>query len=352
MQKRDYDTKKGIDKQLDTLADFYGLLAARKEAAERGESLSEFVVTGYWWLKGDGSYWGTVVGNIFKPHQYIAKYRFSEIPDVLTAREFEDFICKKEKEEKIEFQLFGGDLPSPHLGATCKICRREFTGRDAYDFVEHEFRENPYLDDFAGKTFGEYRAALKERKDARYQVMEIFKIRHPRFSDLRDNEFSRPRNPEGIMTEKDGITDDYVIEKGDRTSLERFEAFHKICHYEAVAAAAQKEFTVLFDQAGFSPGLIYMKRIPNEYGSSSWKGPWFEVETSYGPIVVGWRSSVMCISWRALGRDMMHLFDDIDNTKEDDSIHAWTYEEAIEILRRIRQAIYGTREDEEVAVAS
>lgn len=344
MPKKDYDTKEGINKLLDTLEGFYALLRVREKAAKRGVKLHEFIITGYWWLKEDGTYWKTIVGSMFTsdPYPYIAKYRFPEIPDVLTPEELKVFIQKNVGEgEIVEFELQGGNLVFPHPAIPCKICRRKFTGRDAYDFVEHESRENPYLDDFVGKTFGEYRVSLKESKAARYRVIEMYKIRHPRFIDMSQNKYSRPKNSAGIRGDRDGITDDYVIQKGDRTSLERFDSYHKICHFEALAVSAKREFTVLLVQAGFDLEVLWMNEVPNRYGSRSWMGPWFEVETTYGPILIGWRKRVINISWRGLGRDMMHLFDDIENTKEDDSIHAWTYDEAVEILRRIRQALYG-----------
>lgn len=79
---------------------------------------------------------------------------------------------------------------------------------------------------------------------------------------------------------------------------------------------------------------IYVKPIDNGYGKNS-LNPWFEVTTSKGIIVIGWRHRVINIDWEK--SDIKDKADDLfpneNVTKDHKSIHAYGYDKATQYLR-------------------
>lgn len=81
-----------------------------------------------------------------------------------------------------------------------------------------------------------------------------------------------------------------------------------------------------------------LRTIPNEYCSRYCcvNRPWIEVITERGSIKVGWRKSVISISWdENINIDAEFLFPNEEVTKYERTIHAWGYEKAKEYLNVI-----------------
>lgn len=79
---------------------------------------------------------------------------------------------------------------------------------------------------------------------------------------------------------------------------------------------------------GCFPDPIYVEEIPNGYIDAYYTKhlPWFVVTTPVGRITLGWRRSVISISWEdsAIKDTAEDLFPDEDVTKFTKGIHAWS----------------------------
>lgn len=83
---------------------------------------------------------------------------------------------------------------------------------------------------------------------------------------------------------------------------------------------------------------IYASPIPNGY-CSHWccsMTPWYRVTTHKGIITLGWRKSVIEISWEpSVNAEADELFPGEDVTKIGRLIHAWGYEKAKQYISRL-----------------
>ena len=90
----------------------------------------------------------------------------------------------------------------------------------------------------------------------------------------------------------------------------------------------------VFAKAGYTEDVNLLS-IPNEY----WKDdcePWYLAQVGdRQPIKIGWRKRVINIDWSASKKNLGHLFETEDVSKDSDYIHAWGYEKASEYLVKI-----------------
>lgn len=96
------------------------------------------------------------------------------------------------------------------------------------------------------------------------------------------------------------------------------------------AAKERADIVGLFDTP------IYVSEIPNEY-SDVWYNkhlPWFVVTTKEGHVKIGWRKRVIEIDWSGTDNTQSaeELFPDENVTKHEQSIHAWSLEDAKKYL--------------------
>ena len=68
-------------------------------------------------------------------------------------------------------------------------------------------------------------------------------------------------------------------------------------------------------------------------GYSGDESDWLLVKTEYGLIQLGWRHRVISIDWSDTGIEYL-IADDV--TKDIDSCHAWSYENAIKYLKGLK----------------
>ena len=105
------------------------------------------------------------------------------------------------------------------------------------------------------------------------------------------------------------------------------------------AGLAKEEKAKLIAAFGGRP--IFVEEIPNEYYSKGrYARPWLMVTTPAGHFKIGWRKRVIQIDWsRTTVKDWAReLFASEDTTKDDQMIHAWSYEKAKEYINRIHEA--------------
>lgn len=102
---------------------------------------------------------------------------------------------------------------------------------------------------------------------------------------------------------------------------------------ESYRAEVQK----IYSDAGVT--AIFIESLPNGYCSRPCclNKPWFRVTSSIGHVVIGWRKSVMSISWKdsLIKASGMELFPTEDVTRLETEVHAWGTEKATKYIRRL-----------------
>lgn len=117
---------------------------------------------------------------------------------------------------------------------------------------------------------------------------------------------------------------------------------HVVCLARERACDEESRLRTLFTKAGFPPGQR-LRPIQNGYWKSDTAPPWFQMTTVAGEITIGWRKRVISIEWTGRNADGIpraadNLFDDLGViTHEPGLVHAWSEENAIAYLRRIRE---------------
>jgi hypothetical protein len=74
--------------------------------------------------------------------------------------------------------------------------------------------------------------------------------------------------------------------------------YHKACYANFLSKKVATEFIEALRSAGI--GIYGMIRTKNKYGSEAYNGPWFIFDTSIGHLRLGWRKSVIEISYAAI----------------------------------------------------
>lgn len=337
-----YDIKTGISKSLLSLEGFNNLVSERRAAAyDRKERLNEFIVF--------GRYSFDTCGNCSQATDIIPKKLFPDIPDVLTYDEFWAYVKEHSNEEIwLSWTCNGGNLPLPEL--KCAHCGKTWDIKDCYDTVVRHTTEVYPLADFIGQTLGDLKMAYAQHNDAIYRMQSDIVIRNDRNIDLspkypnpeNDWEKSIVKNEHGWLDEKDGITDDYVIQSGDEGFFNVWKYFHNTCNKIYLRESMKAKFKKLFEGSGFKDVKMFARK--NEYCSCELCAPWFNVKTEFGNIKIGWRKRVINIDWgsptvtvrsKLLHKNISSLFKDEDVTKGNDYIHAWGWEKAQEYLTKI-----------------
>lgn len=79
----------------------------------------------------------------------------------------------------------------------------------------------------------------------------------------------------------------------------------------------------------------YWPEVP-EYAHLRKHSPWWRVNTGAGPITIGWRKRVIAIDWSDTLIRAIVTKD--DTTKDQKSVHAWSYGDAVEYLTELKHA--------------
>lgn len=332
MERPWYDTKEGITNSLGNLKALHGLRDERQRAGyTRRESLSEFVVLGRFVLDTCGNFCRLDDGCVLPQEEG------SGIPDarnVLTLAEFQTFwrqrLFDSGEQPAIVWSL-DGDFPPMHT--LCPECGRGWVIENCHDAVVHDTDATVSLAAFVGQTLGEVLTAFRKRRDAVF-ISRSFLIRNDRFI---NDPTPDSQNRNGWVSEAHGIGDDYVVQAGDETLFLRREYFHIACWQGHLSHQLRSEFQDICERAGLE--LLSVEAVSNEYGSVSYRGPWFRLRTKVGHFVIGWRKRVIQIDWSETGFDGTELFTGEGVTRGAHMIHALGTDKAVEYLGKIRQAL-------------
>jgi len=197
------------------------------------------------------------------------------------------------------------------------------------------------LDEYVGRQLWEVRRYLNNLPDAGYFIHPSLQIRNDRFIETEPNPYLGrvlPANPNGWIGKEHGIGDWYIIQPGDETMYTRTQYFHSDCHKDWVTKKTRMEFEQLFANAGMY--VSKMDPARNEYGSFTYRGPWFNVQTPGGDIRIGWRKRVIEIvlkgDWPV---NCSELFSGEHVTTGQSLVHARSLEKASQYLKAISHAV-------------
>ncbi|NQT50144.1 hypothetical protein HQ571_05605 [Candidatus Kuenenbacteria bacterium] len=346
-----YDRYEGIVTSLSRLPDLLRLVAERNRAYyDRGERLSEFYVMGRYFLDSCGNC-GVAMGTI-------PKEKFPEIPNVLTNDEFWSYIKERQESESntmmYSFAMSGTALPEANV--LCPVCGEGWTIENCHDLVSTHRTDTINLAEFVGQTLSEVKTAFAARTDASHWMQPDRLIQNDRFIDLspkhlhpkNDWEKKRVVNGNGWVSKSDGVIDSYVIHDGDSALFNIRYYYHQVCNRTRLNSNEEQGFRKIFEAAGFRD--IGMNRTPNQYCPCDVCATWFNVNTKFGSILVGWRKRVIVIDWKSMQETLVacgvmpeqgfhSLFTEEKVTKDGTMIHAWGWDKAQDYLTRIRKLL-------------
>ena len=122
--------------------------------------------------------------------------------------------------------------------------------------------------------------------------------------------------------------------------------YHNSCWLNKLENDVKAEFEQVLENAGLTNYTMVL--TPNQYGSLSYRGPWWVVEWKHGEFRIGWRKRVIDIAWD--GELLQSILSEDNTTKSLTNIHAWSYEKATEYIKTLLSRINPVRnpiEDEE-----
>ena len=338
MERSDDDSVGGVQKALSSLKGFHALVNARRNAHYTDNVLlQEFCVYGRWWLDNCGNL-GKFLGDDVS---VIPKENFPDIADVLSSDEFWAY-TRENSGRTINVWISSGSFAAlPLPGIACGGCGQTWELANAHDCVPVQSSMTFALTDFVGHSLNVVVASLRDRSDALSLVQPHWPIRNDRHIDVRpQTDYPAVKiNEHGWVSREDGITLNYVIEPGDDTQLDVWHYYHQECRRKQLAAQQEATFRGLFQAAGFRADEIQFRAVPNRYGSENYHGPWFEVMTPVGMILIGWRKRVINIDWSATGRELRDVFADVNATKGSYYVHAYAHGQVIDYLWRLRETL-------------
>jgi len=329
-----YDTLKGIAFALTSLAELKRLVSERHDAGyNRGERLNQFYAL-------NGRYWLDTCGNCGSVSGIPKDIPHADIPLVLSQEDFFKFLNEhiaEENRSSICTTMDGGNLPASEL--SCPQCGQGWSIVNCHDVVVYHTTEVFPLADFVGMTLGEVKLLYNMKSDAIYWMQPDILIRHDRFIDNspkypnteKDWEKGIVVNECGWVSEKDGINDDYVVQEGDEGFFNIRKYFHGECNRNHLAEEEERKFREIFEKAGFQ--VVKMTSMPNQYCSCEKCAPWFDVETVFGTIRIGWRKRVINIDWSGL--NLTEAAHEVTNGQ--DGIHVGGWDKAEDYLSCIHK---------------
>ena len=339
-----YDTTGGITLTLTSLFGLNQLVAERYKAGyDRKERLNQFyILNGRYHLDTCGNC-GTVSVT---PDGFT-----SQVPLVITHDDFFKLLNAFTDDDSAYTitTMNGGNLPEANL--FCPYCNKGWSIDNCYDSVVYHTTEVFPLVDFVGMTLAEVKLTYGMKSDAVYRMQPDILIRNDTFIDTSpkypdaDEDWKKDIviNKNGWVDKKwlatkCGDADHYVIQNGDEGFFNIWTYFHRECNHKRLAEKEERKLRIIFEKAGFRE--VKMTEIPNQYYSCETCAPWFDVETKFGTIRIGWRKRVIAISWgmSSMG-NLLYLFKDEDVTKKETEIHAWGWDKAEDYLSRIYEEL-------------
>ena len=373
--------KYSIEKYLTNFDDFLVLLDVRRHLKKKYEIGNFYIL--------NGKYWIDEFAQISKVTEGMDTLNdFEKIPLVMSDGEFHSLISRYNKsinaistEEHRDLEWseisklhesgrpFGISVSRsmsaslPDRNTICPYCGKGWDLENIDDCLHHQSKWKDYparsldlygdvLWDFVGQPLQKVWDFFEMKSNAIYYPMREHGISNPKWIDnTPDPEYKTMTiNQNGTYGGRHGKVDEnYIIQEGDSIHFQVVECYHTHCNRKKLNEQETTKFEECFKNAGFDSGGNYfvMQHIPNEYCHDiihcTMCADWFNVNTRWGNIKIGWRKRVINIDWSGLKNPSKingyELFKDEDTTKSNDSVHAWGWEKCTDYLTAIRETL-------------
>lgn len=317
-----YNSKELIELYLNDLTGLNKLASDRRDAGyTRNERLEDFIILGRWVTDRCGNF-GKILSNY---SSVIPAEAFKGCPPVMTLSEYNKL--RLGDDGSISWGI-GSELPPDYV--KCAYCELPWTIKDAHDCRSQSTTEVIDATPFIGATL------------FNIEKLPQFDLNHHRVTT------DHVRHKDQIEGSSD-VGKDYKIQDGDKIFAHVWNYSHIECRKLNEVSKSIEEINDLLNKVESINEfkLILMK---NQY-HSDYNEPWYRVKFSTyfnenstyfnenHEISIGWRKRVIKIDWSKSGKDLQHLFESENVTKEANMIHAYGYEKAAEYLNKIIPAL-------------
>lgn len=319
----EYDTPEGIATYLTDLASLNLLASLRRIARQNGELLHNYCVLGRWSF----DQFAQVCPLGDRNHK--APADLGTCPPVMTEEQLQLFM-----RNDTLVRVF--DWPFPPEYAACTSCGEKWTISNAHDFMHQEESEEVPIEAFVGQLFSSVTEIPSLVGVTKHFVDHeiIYNEHHPEGEKLH-----KARNGNQWRY----VTKDYVVQPGDRASVRQMSFSHVACNQKAAELRTRAEFEEAFRLAGYPKVNLITK--PNQYCPCTHCTPWYSAQVPGSPaFTLGWRKSVINVSWAETGRSLTELFDGEAVTRGSDHIHAHGYAKLTQYLSKLLPALGAVRD--------
>ncbi len=318
-----YNSLNGIATYLTDLEGLNRLAADRRLAKKNGETLNDFCVLGRWSFDEFGQV-SPLGGKGYK-----APAELGNCPSVMTTGQLELFM-------RDDALVRISDWPFPPEYATCTVCGEKWTLANAQDFVHNQESEEVVIEQYVEQLLSHIT-----------QIPDMFRVKkHFVTYDIVYND----HHPEGAKTRKAqngnlwrDVDKDYIVQPGDRASVRVMSFTHRACYQAAGERRARTEFEEAFKLAGYPKVNLVTQK--NRYCDCVHCTPWYSAQVAGSPpFTVGWRKSVINLSWEESGISLPDLFEGEPVSHDAFYIHAHGYQKLTQYLAKLLPALGAVRD--------
>lgn len=294
------------------------LAADRRQAKKDGIPLSVFYVLGRWIFDQFAQ-----VCPLGDRHNK-APAELGTCPPVMTPEQVQLFM----RDDTLA-QVF--DWPFPPEYVSCSACGEKWTIHNARDFMHHETSEEVPIESFVGSPLSD----ITEIPEF-HQLKKHFVTHDMIYSDHPPEEVETREAMNGNRWRY--VDKDYVVQSGDRASVRVMSFTHKACYQRVAERRTRVKFEEAFSKAGYPRVNLITRK--NEYCPCESCTPWYSAQVAGSlPFKLGWRKSVINLSWEETGMELPDLFEGEDVTRDRYYIHAHGYEKLAQYLTKLLPAL-------------
>lgn len=368
--------KESIEKLLINMEGFHDLLKVRRFFHKHEEKIRSFYIL-------NGKYHIDQFGQIGKVEGMDELKKYFDIPLIMSDSEFYEIFRQYEikmntitlKETKdlswVEIRKLhelGRPYPIyvstsinsflPNTNTVCDYCKKTWELSNIDDCLHHQSEWKSYsikdltklhcfglrpnqtdLFDFVGQPIQNFWDYIESKNNAVYHHYIDNGVTNSKLVDMSSDPNHETINANGFYLGK--IDKNYILQEGDKVNFQSTKFYHKECNREFLNQNDLKKFKNCFTKAGFEDFVLIS--IPNEYchdiKNCTICSSWFNVETKWGVIKIGWRKRVINIDWSHIEKvNGNEIFKDQETTTGEYMVHAWGYEKCIEYLEKLKES--------------
>jgi len=319
-----------------------------RKSTEKGVMLDEYVIGGGKYVLDSFAQASEI--SVMKNHVPV-DISYLNLPNVLTKASFDELIYS----EGLSY-MWGSPCVIPDHNVICPCCKKRFTLKDCGKVVKFsdtlEIERSDYIGFPLTVAFEDLCFTIEPSKQVELDTFTPIRndkhIRNGFLSDMIEN-----RNIKGYMTPEKGYSnlepmvsiDKYIMKKGDYICCRYNQYYHEECHMGKLSNDTRNSFINAMNMSGIKFNSHPLK-VKNEYGSESYRGPWFNFKAvigdRLGDVIIGWRKRVIELNYTGLlcpEEDITQIFNSEDVTKGRGYIHCYGEEKLVEYLKMIYEEL-------------